>query len=133
MLAHLIESHYDGDLVSAIRLTLGQVRGAFALGVISSDAPGTLIFARNGASPLIVGVGDDEMYVASDIPAMLHYTRKVVVLEEGEVVEVTRDGYALRSTNYWGKPKRLWEAPFVSVERECGKLMFRGRKAGGKG
>jgi len=114
VLAHLIESHYDGDLVSAIRLTLGQVRGAFALGVISSDAPGTLIFARNGASPLIVGVGDDEMYVASDIPAMLHYTRKVVVLEEGEVVEVTRDGYAL--TAFDGKPlsrdvqQVMWDA-----------------------
>src|SRR5450755_3635284 len=95
VLAHLIESHYTGDLVSAIRTTLKAVRGAFALGVISSDAPGTLVFARNGASPLIVGVGNDEMFVASDIPAMLQYTRKIIVLEEGEVVEVTRDGYAL--------------------------------------
>jgi glucosamine--fructose-6-phosphate aminotransferase (isomerizing) len=102
VLAHLIESHYAGDLVSAIRTTLGAVRGAFALGVISSDAPGTLVFARNGASPLIVGVGHDEMFVASDIPAMLQYTRKIVVLEEGEVVEVTRDGYAL--TAFDGKP-----------------------------
>jgi glucosamine--fructose-6-phosphate aminotransferase (isomerizing) len=102
VLAHLIESHYDGDLVSAIRTTLKAVRGAFALGVISSDAPGTLVFARNGASPLIVGVGHDEMFVASDIPAMLQYTRKIIVLEEGEVVEVTRDGYAL--TAFDGKP-----------------------------
>jgi glutamine---fructose-6-phosphate transaminase (isomerizing) len=88
--------------VSAIRTTLKAVRGAFALGVISSDAPGTLVFARNGASPLIVGVGNDEMFVASDIPAMLQYTRKIIVLEEGEVVEVTRDGYAL--TAFDGKP-----------------------------
>jgi glucosamine--fructose-6-phosphate aminotransferase (isomerizing) len=102
VLAHLIETHYSGDLVSAIRTTLKAVRGAFALGVISSDAPGTLVFARNGASPLIVGVGHDEMFVASDIPAMLQYTRKIVVLEEGEVVEVTRDGYAL--TAFDGKP-----------------------------
>jgi glucosamine--fructose-6-phosphate aminotransferase (isomerizing) len=102
VLAHLIESHYTGDLVSAIRTTLKAVRGAFALGVISSDAPGTLVFARNGASPLIVGVGNDEMFVASDIPAMLQYTRKIIVLEEGEVVEVTRDGYAL--TAFDGKP-----------------------------
>jgi glucosamine--fructose-6-phosphate aminotransferase (isomerizing) len=114
VLAHLIESHYSGNLVQAIRTTLKQVRGAFALGVISSDAPGTLVFARNGASPLIVGVGDDEMYVASDIPAMLQYTRKVVVLEEGEVVEVTRDGYAL--TAFDGKPlvreahQVMWDA-----------------------
>ena len=114
VLAHLIESHYAGDLVSAIRTTLKAVRGAFALGVISSDAPGTLVFARNGASPLIVGVGHDEMFVASDIPAMLQYTRKIVVLEEGEVVEVTRDGYAL--TAFDGKPitrdvqQVMWDA-----------------------
>jgi glucosamine--fructose-6-phosphate aminotransferase (isomerizing) len=95
VLAHLIERHYSGDLVTAIRHTLTEVRGAFALGVISSDAPDRLIFARNGASPLIVGLGEGEMFVASDIPALLQYTRKVIVLEEGEVVEVRRDGYAL--------------------------------------
>jgi len=95
VLAHLIESHYNGDLVSAIRHTLAQVRGAFALGVISSDAPGTLVFARNGASPLIVGTGEGEMFVASDIPAILEYTRRVVILEEGEVVVVNRDGFEL--------------------------------------
>ncbi|GAC1536880.1 MAG: glutamine--fructose-6-phosphate transaminase (isomerizing) [Candidatus Velthaea sp.] len=95
VLSHLIESHYNGDLVTAIRHTLAMVHGAFALGVISSDAPGTLVFARNGASPLIVGVGEGEMYVASDIPAMLQYTRKIVILEEGEVVVVNRDGFDL--------------------------------------
>jgi len=95
VLAHLLEENYSGDLVTAVRHTLGQVRGAFALGVISSDSPDTLIFARNGASPLIVGIGEGEMFVASDIPAMLQYTRRVVILEEGEVVAVGRDGYDL--------------------------------------
>jgi glucosamine--fructose-6-phosphate aminotransferase (isomerizing) len=95
VLAHLLERHYSGDLIAAVRHTLGEVQGAFALGVISSDAPDRLIFARNGASPLIVGLGEGEMFVASDIPALLQYTRKVIVLEEGEVVEVRRDGYTL--------------------------------------
>jgi glutamine---fructose-6-phosphate transaminase (isomerizing) len=95
VLAHLLERHYSDDLVTAVRHTLAEVRGAFALGVISSDAPDRLIFARNGASPLVVGLGEGEMFVASDIPAILQYTRKVIVLEEGEVVEVRRDGYAL--------------------------------------
>ena len=95
VLAHLLERHYSGDLVTAVRHTLAEVHGAFALGVISSDAPDRLIFARNGASPLVVGLGEGEMFVASDIPAILQYTRKVIVLEEGEVVEVRRDGYAL--------------------------------------
>ena len=95
VLAHLIETHHDGDLVEALRRTLAQVHGAFALGVISSDDPQHLLFARNGASPLIVGLGDGEMFVASDIPAMLQYTRDVVVLQEGEMVSVGSDGYKL--------------------------------------
>ena len=102
VLAHLIERHYDGDLVEAVRKTLAEVRGAFALGIISSDTPGRLIFARNGATPLVVGLGDDEMFVASDIPAMLQYTNKVIILEEGEVVVVNKDGYTL--TAFDGKP-----------------------------
>src|SRR6185312_5449136 len=66
VISHLIESSYHGDLLAAVRQALGRVRGAYALGVISSDSPGKLIFARNGASPLVVGVGDREMFVASD-------------------------------------------------------------------
>ncbi|MBV9439656.1 MAG: glutamine--fructose-6-phosphate transaminase (isomerizing) [Candidatus Eremiobacteraeota bacterium] len=102
VLAHLIETHYAGDLIEAVRRTLTEVRGAFALGVISSDSPDRLVFARNGATPLIVGIGEGEMFVASDIPAMLQHTRKIVVLQEGEVVAIGRDGYAL--TAFDGKP-----------------------------
>ncbi len=102
VLAHLIETRYKGNLVDAVRETLALVRGAFALGVISADSPEHLIFARNGATPLIVGLGEGEMFVASDIPAMLQYTRKIVVLQEGEVVDVGRDGYTL--TAFDGRP-----------------------------
>ena len=59
-----------------MRRTLREVRGAYALGVISSDEPERLVFARNGASPLVLGIGEGEMFVASDMPAMLQYTRK---------------------------------------------------------
>lgn len=102
VLAHLIELHYDGDLEAALRKTLADVRGAYALGVISSDDPDHLIFARNGASPLVVGIGDGEMYVASDTPAILPYTRKEIILQEGEVVVVGRDGFKL--SRYDGTP-----------------------------
>jgi glucosamine--fructose-6-phosphate aminotransferase (isomerizing) len=95
VLAHLIELHYDGDLEEAVRRTLQEVRGAYALGVISSDDPEHLVFARNGASPLVLGVGDGEMYVASDTPAILPYTRREVILHEGEIAVVGRDGYRL--------------------------------------
>ena len=101
VLAHLIEMHYDGDLEAAVRRTLHEVRGAYALGVISSDDPEHLVFARNGASPLVLGIGDGEMYVASDTPAILPYTRKEIILQEGEIAVVGRDGYRL--TDYDGK------------------------------
>ena len=114
VLAHLIESHFDGDLVEAVRRTLREVRGAYALGIISSDDPGRLIFARNGASPLVVGLGESEMFVASDTPAILQYTRKQIVLQEGEMVVVDRNGYTL--TGFDGAPiardvmQVMWDA-----------------------
>src|SRR5579871_1566009 len=100
VLAHLIELHYDGDLAAAVRRTVHEVRGAYALGVISSDDPDHLVFARNGASPLVIGIGEGEMYVASDTPAILPYTRREVILQEGEIAVVGRDGFRL--TDYEG-------------------------------
>ncbi|HTU81933.1 MAG TPA: glutamine--fructose-6-phosphate transaminase (isomerizing) [Candidatus Acidoferrales bacterium] len=102
VLAHLIEMHYDGNLEAAVRRTLHEVRGAYALGVISSDDPDHLVFARNGASPLVIGIGEGEMYVASDTPAILPYTRKEIILQEGEIAVVGRDG--ARLTDYEGSP-----------------------------
>jgi len=92
VVAHLLEDFYHGDLVAAVRETLGRVSGAYALGVLCADAPEQLVFARNGASPLIIGLGEGETFVASDIPALLNYTRRELVVQEGEVVVVTRDG-----------------------------------------
>jgi glucosamine--fructose-6-phosphate aminotransferase (isomerizing) len=102
VLAHLIEMHNDGDLEVALRKTLADVRGAYALGVISSDDPAQLIFARNGASPLVIGIGEGEMYVASDTPAILPYTRREIILQEGEMAVVDRTGYRLM--RYDGTP-----------------------------
>jgi glucosamine--fructose-6-phosphate aminotransferase (isomerizing) len=102
VIAHLIELHYDGDLEAAVRRTLKEVRGAYALGVICSDEPDHLVFARNGASPLVLGIGEGEMYVASDTPAILPYTRREIIMQEGEIAVVGRDGYRL--TDYSGEP-----------------------------
>jgi glucosamine--fructose-6-phosphate aminotransferase (isomerizing) len=109
VLAHLIELHYDGSLEEAVRRTLHDVRGAYALGVISSDDPDHLVFARNGASPLVLGIGEGEMYVASDTPAILPYTRREIILQEGEIAVVARDGYRL--TDYTGA--RIEREPIV--------------------
>ncbi len=92
VIAHLLEERYRGDLPAAVRAILKDVRGAYAVGVLCADAPDQLVFARNGASPLIVGLGDGETFVASDIPALLAYTRRELIIQEGEVVVVTRDG-----------------------------------------
>jgi glutamine---fructose-6-phosphate transaminase (isomerizing) len=104
VLAHLIETELaaEGDLLQALRKTLARVSGAYALGVLSQDAPDRMLFARNGASPLVVGFGDGETFVASDTPAMLQYTRKVLILREGEMVEVTRAG--ARLMDFSGNP-----------------------------
>ncbi|HXM07420.1 MAG TPA: glutamine--fructose-6-phosphate transaminase (isomerizing), partial [Candidatus Acidoferrum sp.] len=106
VLAHLMETYLRDDpaggLVGAVRKTLHEVRGAYALGVISSDDPEHLVFARNGASPLVIGIGNGEMYVASDTPAILPYTRKEIILQEGEIAVVGSDGYKI--TAYDGRP-----------------------------
>jgi glucosamine--fructose-6-phosphate aminotransferase (isomerizing) len=103
VLAHLVETHCKSEdgLLEAVRKTLHEVRGAYALGVISSDDPDHLVFARNGASPLVIGIGTGEMYVASDTPAILPYTRKEIILQEGEIAMIGRDGFAL--SDYDGK------------------------------
>lgn len=89
VLSHLIEREYFGsagrDLELAVRQALNCVRGSYAIAVISSEQPDLLIGARFGGGPLIVGVGKDEQYLASDIPALLKHTRRVLILDEGEI------------------------------------------------
>ena len=92
--AHLIEEAYEGDLGEAVRKTVRQLEGAYALVVTSADAPDVIVGAKM-SSPLIVGLGEGENMVASDIPAVLQRTRTFVPVAEGEVVEVTADSVVL--------------------------------------
>jgi glucosamine--fructose-6-phosphate aminotransferase (isomerizing) len=85
---HLIEANYKGDFLAAVRAALKRIRGAYALAMFSTDDPELLVGARLNA-PLVVGLGDDEYYVASDITAIIPYTKRVLILGEGEVVAVT--------------------------------------------
>ncbi len=101
VIAHLVEKHFKGDLLEAVRGAVKEVEGSYAIGVISSHAPGIMIAARKD-SPLIVGVGEGENYIASDIPALLGHTRFFKVLEDGDMAILTKDGITLTSVS--GKP-----------------------------
>jgi glucosamine--fructose-6-phosphate aminotransferase (isomerizing) len=85
---HLIEANYKGDFLAAVRAALKRIRGTYALAMFSSDDPELLVGARLNA-PLVVGIGDKEYYIASDITAIIPYTKRVLVLGEGEVAAVT--------------------------------------------
>ncbi|MEB3222889.1 MAG: glutamine--fructose-6-phosphate transaminase (isomerizing) [Candidatus Sericytochromatia bacterium] len=91
VLAHLIASLYQGDLLTAVFEALRHVEGTYAIAVLHRKNQDLLVGARKG-SPLIVGMGEGENYLASDIPAILNYTRQIVYLDEGQVAEVRRDG-----------------------------------------
>jgi glucosamine--fructose-6-phosphate aminotransferase (isomerizing) len=91
VLAHLIEERYDGDLVAAVRSALGDVRGAYAIGVMHMDHPNRIVGARMNV-PLIVGLGNGEGFLASDVPAILEHTKDVVILQEGDIADVTPSG-----------------------------------------
>ena len=85
---HLIEAYYKGDFLAAVRAALKRIRGAYALAMFSTDDPELLVGARLNA-PLVVGLGEGEYYIASDITAIIPYTKRVLVLGEGEVAAVT--------------------------------------------
>jgi glutamine---fructose-6-phosphate transaminase (isomerizing) len=90
VLAHLCEDCYNGDLERAVREALLRVEGSYALAVISDNEPDVIVAARKD-SPLIVGLGDGENFLASDIPAIRKYTNKVIYINDGEIVRLTRD------------------------------------------
>ena len=92
VLSHLIETAYAGNLEAAVIEALRQVDGTYGIAVISSDEKDKIVAARKG-SPLLVGIGDGEFFVASDASAILAHTRQVVYLDDGDIAVVTRDGY----------------------------------------
>ncbi len=99
-IAHLIEHHYQGDLFEAVSKAKRELVGSYALAVISKEEPDVLVGVRCD-SPLIVGIGEDEFLLASDIPAVLPYTRKMVLLENNQSVRIDRQG--VKVFNEYGK------------------------------
>jgi len=89
-IAHLVEKYYEGNLEKAVEVALGDIQGSWAIVVLMGDE-NKLVVAKKD-SPLIIGVGDGENFIASDVPAILDYTDRVIYLEDGDIAVITEDG-----------------------------------------
>ncbi|MCY3538974.1 MAG: glutamine--fructose-6-phosphate transaminase (isomerizing) [bacterium] len=116
VLAHLVAEAFDGDLTEAVRYAIGQAQGAYALVAMTTHRPDRIVAARM-TSPLVVGLGENETFLASDIPAILKYTQRFQLVEDGEIVTVTEAGAAFETfsgTPVEKKPFRVdWETDSV--------------------
>ena len=94
VVAHLVEEYYEGNLVEAVRTALSQVEGTYGIAVLSQNSPDEIVVARNG-SPLVVGTGERENLVASDVSALLQHTKQVIYLKDHELALVTPEGVSV--------------------------------------
>jgi len=104
VIAHVIERYQAGGLVAAVQRAAQDLQGAFAVVCVAASEPRTLVAFRRGSSPLVVGYGRGEMFLASDVPALLGRTREILVLEDGELAVLTADDIILR--RFDGAPVR---------------------------
>ena len=98
VIAHLFEYYYKGDIIETMIKVIGKLEGSYALGILCSDYPDQFIAVRK-ASPMIVGLGEDENFIASDVTAILKHTRNIYYLEDNEIVVLKKDGVKIYNTD----------------------------------
>jgi len=119
VIAHLVEYYYKGDLLEALVRVIGRLEGSYALGVLSCENPEELIAVRKD-SPLIVGVGKDENYIASDIPALLEHTRDIYRLEDNEFAKLTKDSVVIYNCDREVVSKEIFHVDWDVLSAEKG-------------
>lgn len=119
VLAHLVEHYYEGDLEEAVRKTLAKVVGSYATVIMSYKNPDILVAARKD-SPMIVGIGEGEYFIASDIPAVLNYTRSTYIMEDGEMVVVSNKGIKFCDFKGNCREKIIFEVTWDPIAAEKG-------------
>ncbi len=119
VVAHLIEEVYNGDFVASVREVLRRVEGSYSLVFMSSKHPGTLIATKQD-NPLVIGVGEGENFIASDIPAIIQRTRRTYILNDGELAVITKD--SIKISNRQGEPvtKKIFEVNWNAEAAEKG-------------
>ena len=120
VVAHLFDYYYNGDMLDTAIKMLTKLDGSYALGIISKDNPDRMIAVRKD-SPLIVGLSDEGNFIASDIPAVLPYTRQIYLLEDNEIVELKKDSVTVYDTDKTVVEKSIFEIDWdISAAEKCG-------------
>ncbi len=119
VIVQLIAKNYRGDLREAVLKTVGELKGAFAFAVITTHEPDKIVGVKKG-SPLVVGLGKGENFLASDIPAILSYTRNVITLDDGEAVLLTKDTVEVFDFDGLPKSKEIFVVPWDILSAEKG-------------
>jgi glucosamine--fructose-6-phosphate aminotransferase (isomerizing) len=118
-IAHLIEEYLNGDLVEAVRTALSQVTGTYGIAVLDLDNPDMIVAARSG-SPLVIGCGNGESFLASDVSAILRHTRQVVYLEDKELARITSSGFEISTIDNVPVSRKMQEISWTLDQIEKG-------------
>lgn len=119
VIPHLVDYYYEGDLLDAVMKTVKRMEGSYAIGVVCKNEPNKLISVRKD-SPLIVGIGKDESFIASDIPAVLNHTRDIYLLEDNEFVVIDENGVKLYNANKEEIKKEIFHVTWDATSAEKG-------------